>query len=131
MLEEFVEKLSRDMELEEPIKAKIPNIYAIPLEEGFTVTLTSVSPDQLKLNCTIGSCPTVEREAFFTQLLLANLFGQGTHDAILGMDIDANELTLTQNIDYHIEYKEFRDIIEDFLNIADFWRQEVITANAL
>lgn len=131
MLDQYMEKLSRDMELEGPLKAQIPNVYTIPLEEGFKVTIAETSADHLTLSSTIGTCPTMGKEAFFTQLLLANLLGQGTRGAVLGMDIEANEVTVTQNIDYHVEYKDFRDIVEDFVNIADFWRQETLASSAL
>jgi hypothetical protein len=131
MIEQFMEKLSREMELDEPLKAQIPNVYTIPLDEGFSVTVTSPSADHFALSSELGSLPSVNKEAFFTQLLLANLFGQGTHGSILGIDIDASILKLNREIDYYIEYKEFRDIVEDFINIADFWRQEAINNSAL
>lgn len=118
------------MELEAPLKAQIPGVYTIPLEEGFHVTLTNPSSDLFIFSSTLGSCPSEEKEAFFSQLLLANLFGQGTRGAILGLDSEANLLTLTLSIDYHIDYNEFKDLVEDFLNAADFWRAELAIAGA-
>lgn len=129
-LEHYMENLSKDMELEESLKSTIPNVYSIPLEDGYSVTVTSPSPERFHLSCTLGPCPNVGKEAFFTELLLADLFGQGTRGAVLGLDIEAERVTLTQTVDYHIEYKEFKDIVEDFLNIADFWRQEVLSGSA-
>ena len=122
MLDQFMEKVSKEMELDEPLKAQVPNVYSIPLDEGLAVTITSKSTDQYEFTCVLGPCPRGEREAFFTRLLQANLFGHDTFGSVLGMDVEANQLTLTKNIDYHIDYKEFRDIVEDFFNAADYWR---------
>ena len=47
----------------------------------------------------------------------AILFGQGTKGAVLGLSEDGSQLTLTQDIDYNAEYKEFRDTLEDFASI--------------
>lgn len=126
MLEELINQLSKEMELDSPLKASIPNLYTIPLEESLSVSITSPSPDLISLSCVIGDCPMEEREAFFAELLLANLLGQGTRGAILGMNSEGNLLTLTKDIDYPIDYKNFRDIVEDFFNAADVWRQEIL-----
>lgn len=129
MLDQFMEKLSKDMELEQPFKAKIPNVYTIPLEEDLHVTISSNSIDRYELSSIIGACPSIGKEEFFSRILLANLFGQGTYHAILGLDSEATQLTVSHTIDYHIEYKEFKDIIEDFLNCADQWRGELANAS--
>lgn len=131
MLEEFMDKLSAEMEMEEPFKAQIPGVYVMRLDEDISISLISQSSDRFTFSCTLGEAPIVGKEAFFTQLLLANLFGQGTRGAVLSLDINANELMLTRNIDHYIEYKEFRDSVEDFLNVVDFWKQELLTANSL
>lgn len=126
MLSDFMEKLSRDMELSEPLKAAVPNVYAIPIEEGVKVVISSPSSDRYELNCSLGSLPNERREAFLTRVLLANLFGQGTSGAILGTDIEGSFLTLSLNIDRHIDYKNFRDIVEEFFNTVDFWKLELV-----
>ena len=131
MLEDFIEKLSREMELEEPLKAQVPGIFVLPLDEGLNITITSTPSHSLAFSCTVGVCPNTGKEAFYTRLLLANLFGQGTKGAVLALDLEAGQVTLTQNFDYHLEYKDFRDAIEDFINAADLWKQEIDMAATL
>lgn len=58
--------------------------------------------------------------------MLGNLFGQGTHKAVLGLTEDGNMLTLFKVVEYNIDYKQFRDALEDFINSVDFWREEAL-----
>lgn len=125
-IEQFMQKLSAEMELEQPLTAQIPGVYSIPLDEGYSITITSPSSERFDFSSTLGPLPAVANEAFFTQLLLANLFGQGTRGAVLALDGDGNMLMLKRTISHHIEYKEFRDLVEDFINVADYWREQIL-----
>lgn len=126
MLDTFITKLVKDLELgENSLNTGVPGIYALPLEDGLAINLTEIS-NGLMLKCLIAPYPTSHEELFSTQALLGNLFGQGTKGAILGLSHDGKTLTLTQIIEYHIEYKEFKDILEDFINTIDFWREEAL-----
>lgn len=124
MLDKFIKSLSKELELEENLLAtEVPGVYALPLEGDLTITMTD-KPPGFALSCVLDSAKKQNEEDFFTRLMLGNLFGQGTKGAILGLNDDASLLTLTQTVDYNIEYKEFRDIVEDFINSADYWRAE-------
>lgn len=130
MLDRFIPKFIQELELgDASLSAGVPGSYVIPLDEGLSVTLTDI-PNGFIIKSNIATFPTAKQEAFATDAMLANLFGQGTCGSILGLTPDGGTLTLTRVVDYPIDYKEFRGLIEDFINMVDFWREEAaITAN--
>lgn len=124
MLERYVPKLAQELELEEnALNAGVPGSYVIPLEEGLSVSITDI-PQGFIIKSSVAAFPTNKQEAFATDAMLANLFGQGTCGSVLGLLPEGNTLTLTRVVDYPIDYKEFKGIIEDFINMVDFWREE-------
>lgn len=70
--------------------------------------------------------PRGKEEELYTQMLLANLFGQGTYGAVISLDDDARHIELSRTIDYDVNFKDFKDILEDFINAVDFWREEAL-----
>lgn len=129
MLDDHMKKLQKEMELTQPLNTDLPGVYALPLEEGLTVIVTSMGSGCV-LTCNMIACPKQREEDFYSTALLGDLFGQGTGGAVLGLSEDGNMLTLSKAIDYNIEYKDFKDLLEDFINSVDFWRQEVLNHNA-
>ncbi|MBA3816316.1 MAG: type III secretion system chaperone [Parachlamydiaceae bacterium] len=126
MLEKLIENLIPDMELgNTKLASEVPGTYAIPLDDGLTVLISEI-PNGISLKCSVAPYPKVHEEIFSTQAMLGNLFGQGTRGATLGLSNDGNTLTLTQIIDYNIDYKEFKELLEDFINAVDFWRDEAL-----
>ena len=63
-------------------------------------------------------------------MLHGNLFGIGTRGAVLGASIDGNLLTLSKEVEYTPDYKEFKDLVEDFINMVDYWREEALKSVA-
>lgn len=126
MLSTFIEKLIPDMELETTsLASEVPGTYALPIDEGITILISEI-PNGIIIKCAFVPYPKVREEVFSTQAMLANLFGQGTRGSALGLTNDGNTLTLTQIIDYNIDYKEFKEILEDFINSIDFWCEEAL-----
>lgn len=126
MLDKLIEKLIEDFELTNTtLASEVPGTYAFPLDEGLFIMISEI-PNGFFLKCSLAPYPKVKEEAFSTQAMLGNLFGQGTSGATLGLTMDGNTLTLTQIVDYNVNYKEFKEILEDFINSVDFWREEAL-----
>jgi Tir chaperone protein (CesT) family len=123
ILENYITQLVHEMELEGSLASQVPGVFAFPLEEGLNILITNHPPGFI-LSCNIAPMPKQPTEEFLTRLMLGNLFGQGTKGAVLGINEDGSLLTLTHAIDYNAEYKEFRDILEDFTNSVDLWCEE-------
>ena len=127
MLETHLQQLAKELELEGSFATQVPGVFQFPLEEYLSVTLTAHSPG-FSFSCSLGPIPKVKETEFFTRLLLGNLFCQGTKGSVLGLNEEGNQLTLTQDIGYNVDYKEFRDALEDFVNSVDFWHLELQNA---
>ncbi len=66
-----------------------------------------------------------DREAFYIYLMKANFLGQGTGGAAIAIDPDEKFLTLSLSIAYEVNYKLFRDKLEEFVNYLEYWRKEI------
>ena len=132
MLQQFIPHLIKDLELGDlSLASDTPGTYVLPFEDGFSIHMKELANQGFILKCSLPSCPKDKEELFYTQAMLGNLFGQGTHDAILGLNADATQLTLTRVVDYPVEYKDFKDILEDFINTSDLWREEAVNPSLL
>lgn len=123
MLDQWIEQLSKEIELGRTLPRE-GAAYAFPIDEG-VIALISEYEQGFSLSCVIGECPAEKIEEFYFNAMLANLFGQGTKGAILGLSDDYRFVTLTLESSYADSYREFRDKLEDFLNMVDFWREEI------
>jgi hypothetical protein len=125
MIEKYIEQLKKELEIEESLATQVPGIYALPIEEGVTITIGE-TPQCITYFCPLGPAPQKKEEEVFAKLMLGNLFGQGTRGATLGLNNDANLVILSQEINYNADYKEFKEVLEDFINSVDYWRSELI-----
>lgn len=123
VLDEFMKQLGYEMELETPLEPEMSGVYLIPLDEGLRIVVNRID-NGLSLTCELADCPTIKREEFLQTLMEANLFGQGTSNSILGLSSNSKKITLSHHIERDIKYNEFAEILEDFINTIDFWREE-------
>ncbi len=98
-------------------------MYSIPLEEGLEVIITPTQGG-FSIKSSIAECPKGKEPEFLTQAMTANVFGQGTDHCVLGLDESGKYITLNREIDYRNNYSDFSHIIEDFIYMIDFWRDE-------
>lgn len=123
MLDQLIKQFADEMELPQ-FPFVTPGTYKIPLDEGVEINITSTPGEGILLTSTFAPCPKSNQEYFYMQLLLADLFGQGTRGGVLGINLEGTQLTLSQSVDYNIDYKGFKELLEDFINILDYWREE-------
>ncbi len=127
-LETLLSALAKELGLSEGVLAtEKPGFYTLPLEEEVTITFSTISNGCL-LKCVVAPYPVgAKQEAFTIQVMMGNLFGQATLGGVLGLTPDEKSVTLSRVIQAPFDYKEFRIIIEDFLNVVDFWRTNAIS----
>jgi hypothetical protein len=65
------------------------------------------------------------REDFYIYLMKANFLWQGTGGSIIGLDPSEKYLTLSLPIVYEVNFRMFRDKLEEFLNYLEFWQKEI------
>jgi len=126
MLEQHLKQLQKELELPEPFVSQVPGIWTIPFDETLEIVATGLKPEGFSLSCTLGQLPDHDQDAFLDHIMLSNLFGQGTEGAVLGIDETEKNIVLTQHFEYDIDYQQFKDILEDFLNSADVWYEEIL-----
>lgn len=123
MLDSHIRQLEHELELDFSLKSELPGVYLLPLEEECTIAITEV-PRGFELKAPLGAAPPLKAESFYEEAMHANLFGQGSEGAILAIDESGSRLLLTRHVEEELSYRDFSAIIEDFVNAADYWREE-------
>jgi hypothetical protein len=127
LLKQFMTQLKEEMGQE--FAGTEPGTYAIPYDDNTEVTIAE-SPQGMVLHCDICPIPEDHNEAFLSDALYGNLFGQGTGGAVLGLSGDHSTLTLHWEGGSDLtEYRHFKAVLEDFLNTVDFWKAEALNTS--
>ena len=124
MLEPLIRKFVEDLELGEMPPKQEGNLYELVLSSEIALQLRELDPG-VSFWAKIGPCPPAKKEELFILLMKANLLGQGTGGAVIGMDENENFLTLSSVLPYDMSYKTFKDALEDFANYLDYWGEEL------
>lgn len=125
MLKNLVSQLGRELSMEELIKNTENKRYLLPFDEDIEVEAVELEKKYL-LKGVVGKVPKQNAEAFFLQVMEANLFGMGTRGSALGLDEDGKVLTLSLEVDYNNSFKDFKEKLEDFVSVIDFWRSVAV-----
>lgn len=119
-----LKELCEDLELSPDLEKSKSGAFVLPLHEELKIEVKSLDPGIFFFS-PICECPEIKREILFIQLMKANLFGQGTMGAAIAFDEKQNLLTLSSGMAYDMDYRSFRESLEDFANIVEYWREEV------
>lgn len=70
----------------------------------------------------IGKLKEGREEYLYPKLLKANLFWQGTGGATIGVDDETREILLCYQVQVErLEFSQFQELIEGFVNTAELW----------
>lgn len=133
-LETLVETLQKELQLPQPPIINKNGSLSIAFDEGITVTLSEYAPlsdnpheKGLFISAVITTCGEKGQEKSTAQLyqaaMLGNLFGVSTKQGVLGLSANGKNLTLCREIEYNCDYTDFKDILEEFLNTIEIWRE--------
>lgn len=125
-LKDLIKGLEKEWELEAPLPQEVPGVYTVPLDSNLNFTIASLPEGGFRLSSILSPAPQLNLEMAYQTLLQANLFGQETKEAILGLNDAGTLLTLSREIEYDVNLNDFNNIIEDFINSMDFWREEMM-----
>ncbi len=70
--------------------------------------------------------PLKQAEPFMHQVMMANLLGKETGESVLGLDKEGKKWVFLRFLPEGIEYKNFRDAFENFVNYAEVWREDTV-----
>lgn len=130
LLDEYMKQLGHEMGLDEELEAQLSGSYILPLDEETRISISHYEQG-FSFTATVAELPSFKRGELLMEMSYANLFGQGTKQAILGLDSQGKNITLSRHLDHEISYSEFNDILEDFINLIDFWKEESQTKRIL
>lgn len=126
MLKQFVEQLSIDFGYQQPLAANDDGSYSLSLEPDLDISLREISDSCIAFYAPVASFPSSNSEEFLLRLMSANLFGRETGGSCLGLDSDGKKVVLLNFLSGASNYRIFHDCLEDFVNYADVWRQEIV-----
>lgn len=124
MLDDLVRQLTQELEMD-PVTPLEKGHYCIPLAGEIKVDMMQL-PHAFLFKSAICTPPNKNKELFYSNLMQANLFAQGTRGASIGLDADANVLTLSLELSYNSSYTVFKEKLEDFVSVLEFWRTEAV-----
>jgi hypothetical protein len=124
MLHDFLEQFQKEMEFTAPLGTRETGIYSFMLGDT-EIQIVNEAPKGFRLSATLGPIPLDHQEALMTHMLRANLFGQATLGAFLGLNEKGTKALLQRVCDEAKNYQEFKIAIEEFLNAVDFWTKEI------
>lgn len=125
MLEKLITQLSRELSMEDLITTTEDHHYILPFDHDIEVEAIELEKSHV-LKGVIGACPQQNAEAFLLKTMEANLFGMGTRGAVIGLNEEGKLLTLSLELDYNSSFKDFKEKLEDFISVVDFWRNEAL-----
>lgn len=124
MLENHLSALYKELGIAStPEKAK-DKTYPIEIQAKAKISATELFPG-MYLRSVLGPLPEEEREEKLAHYSFANLLGQGTGRARLGLDAAGKAVTLTMHTPEDMSYTHFKECIEEFANFVDYWKEEL------
>lgn len=126
MLKQHLDKLSKTLNQESLREMDEEGFFSGNFEGAGEIYMKENSDSGITFFATLSPLPQNNAETIALRLMEANLLGKETGGALLGLDKDGKNITLTSFLFDSTNYKEFHDALEDFANFADCWRDEVL-----
>jgi len=119
MLKNILPTLCQELNVEIP-PLNEQNYHALQLG-SLKIDMKDLSPGYYWTS-DLRPIPKEKREDFLMLIMKANFLGQGTGGASIGLKEDESCLTLSLSLPYEMNYKEFKDRLEEFTNYVDYWK---------
>ena len=133
-LQAYMQSLYAQLGLTGPPVLTKEGSYQLVLDEGIEVFLHTYPIFQddpheigIALSAIITACNEEGSGGLYQAALLGDLFGVATGRAVIGLSASGKNLTLCREIEYNPEYTDFKDILEEFINTVDIWRETAKT----
>lgn len=124
-LEQILENLSGDIKIAAIPQKDRKGSYQFNINQETQVSITELDPGAFFFVKIMAMPESKSKEALFIYLMKANLLGQGTGGSVIGIDPLEKHLTLSLSLPFDLNYKIFREHLEDFLNYCDYWKKEI------
>ena len=121
MLEKYLRQLVTDFRLDPLAPLDENKLFSLKLNT-FEISLKYLDPGIYFYAKITPFLPHHKKEDALALLMKANFLGQGTGGSTIGLTEDESFLTLSLGLPYDINYKEFKEALEDFVNFLDYWK---------
>lgn len=125
----YVKQLAFELEFGEKLQTDKSGFYILGFTKSLQIKIGTIN-DGFLFSADLGPCPEKNSEDFFMGIMNANLFGQGTGEAVIGLNEDGKKLIFFLYYPRKTSYKQFRDLVEDFVNWVDMWLKKSEDARA-
>ena len=122
-IEQFLEKLAAELGRSDLFEKKSEKHFFLPMDERHIEI--KKTENGFVMCADLGELPEEEVESFCAHLLYANYLGQGTGSSAIGLGADGKTLALSMSITFDIDYQKFRELMEEFVNYTDYWKEEI------
>jgi len=126
MLEEYYAQLCEELQLPVPFFDPKTPVIKLALDVKLILELRKLETG-MYLHTRLPEIPENDKELFLEHIMSANLLGQGTGEGVLGLEQDEKFLTLSAAFPYEMDYRTFKEKLEDFANIAAYWNTEILS----
>ncbi len=125
-VDDFAKQLSRDLRFPSPLSPSKEGSYSLRVGKELFIAFDALG-EGVVFYATVGLVPEdlIVLESFYLTLLVANLFGQGTGKAFLALSRNGREVLLALPAPEILPYLQCRDLLEEFLNLAEAWAAEL------
>jgi hypothetical protein len=122
MLENIIKELSNNFNYS--YNKESEDNFIIIISDEICINISKIE-EEIYFYSPITSCPEDKKEEIYTYIMKANLLGQGTGNATIGLDNNEKFLTLSYVMPYEEDYTIFKEKVEDFVNFLIFWKEEI------
>jgi len=130
MIEKWIHNLFNEIGLVDVPRQSGDGVYNIELFNNIKLIVKGLEIGYY-IQSMIAEVPKERVESLYILIMEANFLGQGTGRAAIGMSSDENFFTLSLFINYEMNYQEFKEKIEEFINYLEFWRMQIKKHNKI
>ena len=124
MLDQYTKDLVKELNIIPSSLSSTADGVQLEIAKSIKISLKELHPG-LFLQAFIAPLPTKQRENILLHAMKANFLGQGTGGHVIGLDATEQFLILSHLISYDVNYLNFKELIEEFVNYLCFWQTEV------
>ena len=124
MLKTLIDQLSKELWEGERVSPNDEGTFILRFKGDLVISLKEEEGVGVTFVCPIAPLPSKHQESYLERTMEANLLGRETGGSVLGLAADGKHILMTQRLPIDVNYREFHDALEDFINYAESWRHE-------
>lgn len=124
ILDQHIEKFEQEFSKVNFFQKKKEHQYEFSLPPSQSIELKYLDPGVF-LSSPFHEMPKKNLETFFMHLMQGNYLGQGTGRTWISLEPNEKFLTLSMAMPYEVNYVEFKEMLEEFMNYFEFWKAQV------